>query len=133
MSAVAIARALLVSNAPLVAVVPAARIMAGVLPLNTVVPAISVMSAGANPRLDVKMGSTAHQMTERVQVTLLAASYATQKSILALIKAACPHTRGSIGGFNCDSVLPDTEGPDIQDTDAGHYIQSIDLIIKFNP
>jgi hypothetical protein len=42
MSGVAVIRHLLATNSTLVAQVPAAKIMAGVIPLNSVLPAVSV-------------------------------------------------------------------------------------------
>ena len=131
MSGVAIVRALLVSNAALLAAVPAAKIMAGAIPLATVLPAISVAQISSTERHTVAMVGQ-KLITERVQVTVCAKSYPTQKSILALVRAALPVSRGVVAGFDCDSVLADSEGPDIYDPDAVIYEQSQDFFVKFS-
>jgi len=132
MSGVAVVRFLLANNAALIAQVPAAKIMAGPIPMNTVLPAISVAQVSGVQRNMVGMNAVKYQVTDRVQVTVMASTYPLQKSILALIRAACPHTRGTINGINCDSILPDVEGPDFRDDTAAIYMQSQDYIVKFN-
>ena len=131
MSGVAIARALLAANAPLTAAVPAARIFAGAIPLNTPLPAISIAEITGRQRNTVAMTEAKKLVTERVQVTVCAKSYPSQKSILALIRAALPLSRGIVNGFTCDSILPDDEGPDFYDSTAIIYEQSQDFFVKF--
>lgn len=132
MSGVAVIRYLLANNATLTAQVPAAKIMAGPIPINTVLPAISVAQVSGVQNLNVAMNSTPRLITDRVQVTVMANTYPLQKSILALIRAACPHTRGTINGIDCDSILPDAEGPDFRDDVAAIFMQSQDYMVKFN-
>lgn len=132
MSGVAVIRHLLANNAALTAQVSASKIMAGPIPINTVLPAISVAQVSGVQRNMMGMNSAKYLVTDRVQVTVMAASYALQKSILALIRAACPNSRGTINGVDCDSVLPDTEGPDFRDDAAAIYMQSQDFIVKFS-
>ena len=132
MSGVAIVRHLLANNAALVAQVPATKIMAGQIPINTILPAISVAHISGVQRNIVAMNAEKYQVTDRVQVTVMAGTYGLQKSILALIRAACPHTRGTVNGFDCDSILPDVEGPDFRDDAAAIFMQSQDFIVKFS-
>jgi hypothetical protein len=130
MSAVAAIRYLLANDATLVAQVAATKIMAGPIPINTVLPAISVQEISQIPHNDVGMNSTSVLSTSRVQVTVLAKTYATQKSILELVRKACPNTHGTVNGVAVDSILPDSAGPDLYDADAVIYMQSRDFIVK---
>ena len=131
MSGVAIARALMVANSTLLATVPAARVISGVVPVGTAMPAISVSEVSATQRLIVAMNASAYLVTERVQITAMAASYAQMKAVLALIRAALPLSRGTVGTFACDSVLFDSEGPDFYDADALLHMGSVDYIVRF--
>ena len=132
MSGVAIIRTLLAANSAVIAAVPSTKIMAGVIPLGTVLPAISIAHISGTTRNTIAMNDAKTFCTDRVQVTVLAKTYPQQKALLALVQAACPNTRGTVGGIACDSVLDDVCGPDIFDADATIYFQSQDFIVKFN-
>ena len=132
MSGVAVVRFLLANNAALIASVPAAKIMAGVVPLNTVLPAVSVMEVSGVPRNTVARNEPKQFIAERVQVSVLAKDYPTQKSLLALVRAALPLSRGTVNSFAVDSILPDVEGPDFYDDGTVIYMGSQDFIVKFN-
>lgn len=128
MSDVKAVRYLLANSATLIAQVPAARIIGGVLPQGMALPAISVMHVSTvRPSF---VAASAGMSIARVQVTIFAATYATQKSIMALIRAALPRSRGSVNGVAVESIIPDTEGPDATD-DAGLYIGSIDYRVTY--
>lgn len=132
MSAVAIVRHLLANSSGLIAVVPASRIQAGVLPLNTTLPAISVTQISGQQHNNLAMASAQYLVTQRVQVTVLATTYTQTKSILALIRAALPLSRGTHNGFLCDAVLPDTEGPDLYDHELLTHMSSVDYMVTFH-
>ena len=128
MSDVKAVRYLLANSATLIAQVPAARIIGGVLPQGMALPAISVMHVSTvRPSF---VAASAGMSIARVQVTIFAATYATQKSIMALVRAALPRSRGSVNGVAVESIIPDTEGPDATD-DAGLYIGSIDYRVTY--
>lgn len=131
MSGVGIVRTLLAGNAGLIAVVPASRIMAGILPPKTAVPAISVTQISAVPDAPIRRGTDPMLWTERVQVTVDAATYPQQKSVLALVRAALPSTRGPVGGFSCDSISLDMEGPDTFGADEGFHVGSQDVVVRY--
>ena len=131
MSGVIAIRYLLANNAPLLAVVPAAKIMAGVIPIETVLPAIAVNHISTVERNTVAMNSAKVMATERVQVTVQAKSYADQKSILDLVRKACPNTHATVNGIEVDSILPELAGPDLHDYDLGIFLQSRAFIVKF--
>ena len=131
MSGVIIIRALLVANAALLSAVPASKIMAGVIPINTVLPAISIAQISGVTRNTISMNEAQVLATDRVQVTVMAKTYAEQKRILELVRAACPNTRGQVNGVQCDSVWSDMTGPDIFDAVETIYFQSVDLMVLF--
>lgn len=132
MSGVAIVRYLLANNQPLLAQVPATRIMAGTIPLNSVLPAISISEISGTERLTLDMSAPKKFFTERVQVSALTKTYPLQKSILLLARAALPLSRGTVNGFAVDSVLPDVEGPDLYDDEFIVYMGSQDFLVSFN-
>lgn len=132
MSGVNVVVYLLTHNTNLVAQVPAAHIKAGILPQGTTMPAIGVAEITGSSRNIVAMNATSKMITERVQVTVLAEDYPTKKTILNLVRKALPQTRGAVDSITVDSVLDDTEGPDIDDPLQGIYIQTQDFIVKFS-
>ena len=128
MSDVKAVRYLLANNATLTAQVPADRIFSGIVPQGTAPPTIAVTHVST---VRPQMVNTASKLcVSRVQVTVMAASYATQKSVLALVRAALPRSRGSVNGVAVDSILIDTEGPDFTD-EAGLYMGSIDYRVTY--
>lgn len=131
MSDVKVVRYLLANNANLIAVVPATKIMAGVVPIATVLPAIAVNHISTLSRNIVSMSAATVLATSRVQITVMTKTYAEQKSILELVRKALPNTNGSVNGITVDSIIPDIAGPDLRDDDAGIYFQSRDFIVKF--
>ncbi len=115
----------------MVAVVPAARIVPGVVRQGTALPAIGITQVSGVSRKTLAGSEAAKLVTERVQVTVLATSYRQQKDILALVRAALPPTRGQINGFACDSIEDDIEGPDLYNPDPEFYEQGQDFFIRF--
>lgn len=131
MSGVAVVRYKLAANANLIAVVPATRILSGQLPLNTTLPAITVTHISGVTRPTVRMKESSFLITDRVQVSVLAKSYATVKSILSLVRAALPNSKGSINSVTVDSILPDIDGPDLYDYEFDIFQQSKDYMVRY--
>jgi len=131
MSGVAIARDLLANNVALLAQVPATRIFAGNV-IGGVYPSVAVKSITGVPRNTVGMTETSRLITERVQITVYAGTYALQKQLLGLVRGALPNTHGTVNTFTCDSILPDSEGPDLFDDVLIIYEQSQDFMVKFS-
>jgi hypothetical protein len=130
MSDVKAVRYLLANSAPLVAVVPAAQIVAGVLPQGTALPAIAV-SHVSTVRQHLVAATATQLCISRVQVTVLASTYPSQKDVLALVRAALPRSRGTVNGVNVDSILHDLDGPDFRDDEAGVFMGSADFIVRY--
>jgi hypothetical protein len=121
-------RYLLANNATLNAQVPAVRVIGGVLPQGIELPAISVTHVSTvRPQM---VNAASKLCVSRVQVTVMAASYQSQKDVMALVRAALPRSRGSVNGVAVDSILPDIEGPDFTD-EAGLFIGSIDYRVTY--
>ena len=131
MSGVIVIRYLLANNVALTALVPAAKIMAGVIPIATVLPAIGVHHISTVERNTVAMNSAKVMATERVQVTVQTKRYSEQKSILELVRKACANKRATINSIAVDSILPAGAGPDLRDDDLDIFLQSRDFIVKF--
>ena len=129
MSGVAVIRYMLVNNAALVAAVPAARILSGVLPITTTIPAISVRQISGVEMPMIKRTGT-QLVTERVQVSVHASSYLSQKTIIELIRSAITSTTGTINSVTVDSITHDVDGPDLYYDDPDIFEQSIDFIVR---
>lgn len=140
MSGAAVIRHLLANHAPLLALIPATRIIAGPLKPNTVLPAIAVTEVFNNPLNLLRINESGKQHTESVQVTWLVkdadatpagTGYVGMKQIAPIILAACPSQRGTINGVAVDSIVPGLEGPDIYFADIGIHSNSRDFTVKW--
>lgn len=131
MSAVAIIRALLIANPSLIAVVPAARIVSGIIPIGTAVPCIGITQVVGVEVPHIDANSPVGLVDKRVQVTVIASSYPSQKSLLDLARKACNYQRGVLSGFSVVSVRRVNEGPDFNDREAGICMQSLDFSVLY--
>lgn len=140
MSGVAVVNYLLSNYAALVSLVPAERIFSGPIPLNpdgtsaTDLPAIGVTQISGTEWDQVSRPADSSQFrSERVQVTVHAASYAEKKPILDLVRKACaPKPASPVDGTAVDSIKPEGEGPDLDDWEAQIFEQSRDFIVKWH-
>lgn len=129
MSGVAIARALLSDDYDISQEVTV--ISGGVLPINTVLPAISIRQISGYEFDTINRIGT-QNITERVQVTVLARNYVEQKNIIELIRNAMIQKRGYVNGFLVENIRQDLDGPDLYTESPEVYEQSIDYIVRFN-
>jgi len=123
-------RYLLANNAGVTAEVAAARIMAGVIPQGTALPAIGI-SHVSTVRREVVKGGESKFNTTRVQITVHAATYPKQRSVLRLVRAALPRSRGTVNGTAVDAIVTDLEGPDFRDDEAGIFMGTQDYIVTW--
>jgi hypothetical protein len=120
-------RAALIANAPLIALVPAARIMAGDLPQGTTLPALSLTSISKVDRNIPNPGSYRH-VTERVQVMIHAANYPSQKAVEAAVRrAAADKLDVSVSGLVNITIHTDGAGPDIMNEEASIHLGTQDF------
>lgn len=131
MSAVKVIRALLVAHAPVLALVPAARIVAGTVPQGTPLPAIGLTEISRVELPTVSLGQRAVQVTARVQVTVHASAYPEQKAVLQAARLGPGAHTGTVAGVEVRSVMRDVVGPDMTGDDAGVYQQSRDFKVVF--
>lgn len=128
MSDIRAVRALLLQSVPLLAIVPAVRIVAGPLELGAALPALSIEHISTTRRHNVS--TEPPFCTARVQVTALAATFAEQKALLTLVRAALPRHPGTVGGVKVDTILSDSDGPDFR-VDTAIYAGSQDFLISY--
>lgn len=134
MSDVKVIRALLVAHAPLVALVPAARIMAGTVPQGTSLPALSINTISNVERQKVADDGTHTLMTSRTQVTVHAKSYPEQKALLKLVGQAITGGRRPVADVLVANVLRDVIGPDLSDPVVGTFEQTRDFrVVYYEP
>ena len=131
MNGVIAVRTLLVTDTGMTAIVPPARITAGMLPQGTDLPAISLMSVSSIDR-NIPAPGPKRRVTERVQVTVLAATYRQVKAILAAVRKAAADQMPTIDGLFDVTVHTDSAGPDFLDEDTGIHMQTQDLRVSFN-
>ena len=131
MNGVIAVRTLLVTDTGMTALVPPARIAAGMLPQGTDLPAISLMSVSSVDR-NIPAPGPKRRVTERVQVTVLAATYRQVKAILAAVRKAAPDQMHTIDGLFDVTVHTDSAGPDFLDEETGIHMQTQDLRVSFN-
>lgn len=124
----AVIRAILSGNAPLLAFVPASRIVSGLLPQGTAAPALSIeeVSNVPQPTIDAQAYNL---MRSRVQVTVVASSYVQQKAVAELVRVACEYQRGTIAGRRVASIVLENSGPDMRDANAQLYTQPLDFLV----
>jgi hypothetical protein len=132
MSAVIAIRALLIGSAPMTAIVPATRIVAGIVPQGAPLPALSVMHISTVGEGSIDGQSAATLSTSRVQITAMARDYPAVKALLVAARLACNRKSGMIAGVSVASILRDTVGPDFVSDDATIYYQTIDFKVTFH-
>lgn len=129
MSSTAIMRALILAHAPVTALVPAARIVAGDVPQGSL-PAIGIREISAYEEDTV--GRRGNSLVRaRVQVTAYATSYPQQVAIIKALKLGEGTHTGQIAGYEVRNVLRDIIGPDMGDSLAGTFEQGRDFMVAY--
>ena len=131
MNGVIAVRSLLVADTGVTALAPVARIVAGMLPQGTDLPAISLISVSSVDR-NIPAPGPKRRVTERVQVTVLAATYRQVKAILAAVRKAAADQTPTIDGLFDVTIHTDSAGPDFLDEENGIHMQTQDLRVSFN-
>lgn len=131
MNGVIAVRSLLVADTVVTALVPAARIVAGIIPQGTGLPAISLMSVSSTDR-NIPAPGPNRRVTERVQVTALAASYPAARAIMRAVRTAAADQMPTIDGLTDVTVHTDSAGPDFLDEETGIHMQTQDFRVSFN-
>jgi hypothetical protein len=140
-SGVAVIVALLKASTPIIAVVPAARIMAGDAPIDMPKPFVLVTQISSVPEGgQIRRNEPNRVHLDRVQVSYLFGAqradepYAGYRGVAAmsrLVLAACPSQRGTINGVAVNSIESAGEGPDLSDAATELYSRSRDFIVRW--
>jgi Protein of unknown function (DUF3168) len=125
-------RALLVANAGVTALIPATKIVAGIVPEKTVPPAIGITEVSANPIGAIDAQASYSLVTSRVQVTAMTKDYPSAKALVDAVRKACNFASGAIAGISVASVTRSTIGPDMWDSATGIYFQSVDFMVTYH-
>ncbi len=129
MTGVDIVGALLLAETAVTEVVPANRIKAAVLPDGITLPALLVRTVSSVDRQPLKRGGFV-RVTDRVSVTVRAASYESQRAVIKLVRKLAGRT-GNIGGGLRVSILTAGIGPDVGGP-AASFEQTQDFRVTFD-
>jgi len=130
MDGVAIVYSLLAGDAGIAGLSPVPTIASGVLPAGTPLDAIAITRISGVDLNVIAPGATRH-VTERVQVTALAATYPRQKAILRAVKHALADFIGSAAGLTNVTIQTDHAGPDFMDEEASIRAGTQDFIVGY--
>ena len=130
MDGVAAVRSVLVADGTVTGLVPVGRIIAGALPQGFTLPAIALESISKMDRNILHPGSDRH-VNERVQVTVLAKTYPSQKAILRAIRHAAADTFPTVTGMSNVTIHTDGAGPDMINEDASIRIGTQDFRVDY--
>lgn len=128
MRAESVIYALLTGNSGVTALV-GTKVYPGRLPQNTVMPAISYELVSSNEILPINAQAGGVLLRSRVQVTVLAKSYAETKAVHEAVRKAVLFQRGLIGAVRVISITRDLIGADERDDELGLYMQSVDYLL----
>lgn len=102
------------------------------LPLGKTPPAVVYQTVSAVRLPVIDAYASAHPTRARVQLDLMAATYAEVKQLREAVKSACQFQRGSIAGVTVISVLHGGEGVDAYVEALRLFHQTVDFIVTFN-
>lgn len=120
---------LLRADPELVALVPIERQKLAVLPDSIPLPAIVLRLVSSVDRQTLVAGETV-RVTDRIGVTVRAASYRDQRAVLAMVKRICRARTGDIGGGTGVSILTAGTGPDVGGP-ANSFEQTQDFRVSY--
>lgn len=131
MNGIVALRAVLIADATLTALVPAERIAAGILPLNTAAPFIQLTSISVND-LNIPSPGLTRFVTERVQVSVIAANDDSLRAVFAAMKsAAADQINPVVSGISGVTIHTAGAGPDIVSEEASLYQKNLDFMVRY--
>lgn len=130
MNGVAAVLQLLAADVAVTALVPATRIMAGVLPQETILPAIAITPVSS---VDMQFipADAERFTTDRVQVTVMAANYPSLQAILRAAKRAGDAKTPTVSGISNVIVRTDGQGPFFMNEAASIHLQTQDFRVSY--
>jgi Protein of unknown function (DUF3168) len=122
---------LLLADAGVLALVPAARIVVGVHPQGTALPAIALAPVSGND-LQFDDPHPSRFVTERIQATVLAKTWPELAAVLAAVKSAGDAQAPVVTGISNVVVRTDGQGPWFIDDQAAIHLQSQDFRVSYS-
>lgn len=104
--------ALLLADAPLIALIPDTRIKSDILPDGVALPALVVLETSQVERQTLVRGSKVRTV-DRVSVTGRFSSVRERKQIMEMVKDICAGRTGTIAGMENVSILNAGRGPNL--------------------
>lgn len=130
MNGTAAVRTLLTGHAPLIALVPAERIVTGALPQGTPLPAISINDVSGVDRPVLSPGETRH-VTDRTEVTVLTSNYPSMVQVLKQVRAAAADRMPIVSGISNVVVHTAGLGPYFTDEAAAIHMKAQDFKVSY--
>lgn len=121
---------LLSTNVALLAVVPKARMYAGVIPIDATYPALCYNLVSSYD--ETAIGLTTMKSRSRVQVTAVAKAHPDVKLLADKVRVACNLKQGTFNTVVTDSVIMDNIGADYRDDETGVFYSTVDFNIVHN-
>lgn len=105
------------------------KIYPGLIPQNTTMPAVSyeLISSVDIPPINAQAGGVI--LRSRVQVSVLARTYAEVKTIQEAIRRALLFKSGLIAGVQVNAITRELIGSDERDDESGLYMQGVDFLL----
>ena len=125
-----IVTALLRADTAIATVASADRIKLGRLPDGVALPAILIRTISVVDRQPLKRAGFVKR-TDRVSVTVRAASYRDQVAAIGIVRRCCSGKTGALGGGTGVSILTAGTGPDVAGP-ADSFEQAQDFRVSFD-
>lgn len=119
---------LLSSSVALTALV-GTKIYPGRIPQNTIMPAISYELVSSVEIAPINAQAGGVLLRSRVQVTVLARTYAEVKTIQEAVRSTLLFKSGLIAGVQVIGITRELIGPDDRDDELGLYMQGVDYLL----
>lgn len=119
----------LLSSTAAVTALIGTKIYPGRIPQNTVMPAVSYELVSGVEIAPINAQAGGVLLRSRVQVTVLARTYAEVKAIQEAIRGALLFKSGLIAGVRVIGITRELIGPDERDDELGLYMQGIDYLL----
>ncbi len=119
----------LISTDAAVTALVGSKVFPGRLPQNTVMPAVVYELIGSREILPINAQAGGVLLRSRVQVSVLAKSYAEVKTVHEAIRKALLFQRGLIAGVHVVSLTRELIGPDTREDALGLYMQGVDYLL----
>jgi hypothetical protein len=128
--ALAAVRALLVADATVASLVPAARIQALRRPQgDSALPAIVLQQVSRVTDPAVGAALQPRYSRSRIQATLLAADYPGLVALCTAVDLALTYRAGTFGGVIVTTIERELVGPDLVDDDTGTPYRQVDFMV----